>query len=90
MLSSDLYKPHTVDELLALECGGSRLEAGRPPCPHGVYRYEGVPVPVPDAGVPLGIVLEARRKLEANHRPSKNAGRVLGAERRDTALFRVR
>ena len=74
MLSSDLYKPHTVDELLALGVAEevvSRLDA----VPHGVYRYEGVPVPVPDAGVALGIVLEARRKLEANHRPSKNAGR---------------
>ncbi len=75
MLSSDLYKPHTVEGLRALGVSDevvSRMDADEP---HGIYRYEGVPVPVPDAGIPLGVVLEARRRLEANHRPSKNAGR---------------
>jgi len=75
MIRSDLYKPHTVEELRALEVSDevvSRLDADEP---HGVYRYQGIPVPVPDAGIPLGVVLEARRRLESNQRPSKNAGR---------------
>lgn len=75
MIASDHYRPHSVEELRAIGASEevvSNLDADRP---HGVYRYEGVPVPIPDAGVPLGIVLEARRRLGGNHRPSKNARR---------------
>lgn len=76
-LLSDLYKPHTVDELREIGVSdevASRLDGN---IGHGVYRYEGIPVPVPDAGIPLETVLEARRRVEAHTRtPHRNTSRV--------------
>ena len=75
LLMSDLYKPHTVEELRALGVSEevvSRLDADSV---YGVYRYQGIPVPILDAGILLETVLQARRKTESYVPPSRNAGR---------------
>jgi Recombinase zinc beta ribbon domain len=52
---------------------------------YGVWWYEGtdyedvkhrVPVPVPHAGIPLGVVEEAREDIRYNERPRRKNGRV--------------
>jgi len=75
LIESNLYKPHTVDDLR--ESGVSEevlknLDAGSV---YGLYTYKGIPVPIPDAGIPLSIVLEARREVASNVLPSKNGKR---------------
>ena len=71
----ETYKPHTVDDLR--ETGVSEevlknLDAGSV---YGLYMYKGIPVPIPDAGIPLSIVLEAQREVADNVLPSKNGKR---------------
>jgi len=81
MLRSDLYLSHTVDELRQLGVADEVVADLDADGLFGVYRYQGIPVPVPDAGIPLQVVLGARRRIENNepterrHGPSTNAGR---------------
>lgn len=66
VILDDLYKPHTLDELQELgvsEAVLDTLEAGKV---YGVYRYENIPVPVPDAGIPREVVDAARYKILSN------------------------
>lgn len=80
-LGSDLYLPHTTDELRQLGVSDSVVAGLDADGLFGVYRYQGISVPVPDAGIPLQVVLAARRRIENNepterrHEPSTNAGR---------------
>ncbi len=69
MILDDLYKPHTVEKLKTLGVSddvASRLDAGGT---YGVYRYQGIPVPIPNAGIPYEVVMEARRRVESHDRP---------------------
>lgn len=75
MLLSDLHKPHTVEELEA-EGIHSAIISGLTERLYGLYRYSDIPVPIPNASIPLEIVLRARERLENNVPTSKNAGRV--------------
>jgi site-specific DNA recombinase len=76
MIVDELYKPHTTDELRSLGVSESVLgnlegEAGL----YGVYRFEGIPVPIPDAGIGLELVRAARRRMANSAAPSENSGR---------------
>ena len=42
---------------------------------YGVYRFEGIPVPIPDAGIPLEVVKAARHAVENNRSPSRAGDR---------------
>ncbi len=73
---SDLYRPHTPEELRGLGVSDEVVASLDGSSLYGVYRYDGVPVPIPDAWIPLGVVLEARRRVGSNTAtPSRNAHR---------------
>lgn len=74
-LTSDLYKPHKVEELRELGVSEDVLARLDPEKSYGVYRYEDIPVPIPNSGAERQTVDTARRKSESNKAPSKNAGR---------------
>ena len=42
---------------------------------YGVYRYQGIPVPVPDAGIARETAAKARHRVENNRSPSRAAQR---------------
>src|SRR5215203_2321062 len=80
VIRDDLYKPHTVDELRELEVSETvldTLEAGKVYC---IYRYENIPVPVPDAGIPREAIEAARYRVLSNRttRGSRADSRVWG------------
>lgn len=75
MIASDLYKPHAVGELREAGVSEDVSKALDAASVYGVYRFQGIPVPIPDAGIPLEIVLEARRRVENNFSPSSNGKR---------------
>ena len=47
-----------------------------PEKPYGVYRYDGIPVPIPDAGIPLEVVERARHRVENNRSPARGGDRL--------------
>ncbi len=76
MLLDDLYRPHTLEELKGVGVSEDVTKALDTDSVYGVYRYQNVPVPVPDASNSLETVLRARRRVESNTAtPSKNAHR---------------
>lgn len=77
-ITSDLYKPHTLEELRELGVAEQVLAGLDPEKSYEVYRYEDIPVPIPSSGLERRVVDTARRKCESNvgaKAPSKNAGR---------------
>jgi len=77
MLASDLYRPHTVEEMREAGVNANVLQVLDADSVYGLYRYgeERIPVPIPNAGIPVEVVEAARRKIENNASPSRNAGR---------------
>lgn len=76
MLVSDLYRPHGVDEVRDLGVSEDVLAGLDESSSYGVYKFEGIPVPVPDAGIPLETVLQARERLETHVPTRKQTVRV--------------
>lgn len=74
-VTSDLYKPHTVEELRELGVSEQVLAGLEPEKSYGVYRYEDIPVPIPECGVDRQTVEAARKESESNKAPSRNDGR---------------
>ncbi|CAA9348400.1 MAG: hypothetical protein AVDCRST_MAG93-6999 [uncultured Chloroflexia bacterium] len=75
LIESNLYKPHTVDDLRGAGVSEEVLNDLDAESVYGLYTYKGIPVPIPDAGIPLSIALEARRGVASNVLPSKNGKR---------------
>jgi site-specific DNA recombinase len=75
MIVDDLYMPHTVDELRALGVSDGVAATLDRQHLYGVYRFEGIPVPIPDAGIGLELVRAARRRMANSVSPSENSGR---------------
>ena len=75
LILDDLYKAHTVSELRELGVSENVLDELDESNAYGVYRYADIPVPVPDAGIPLEIVSKARWRVSNNRSPAKGAGR---------------
>src|SRR5919199_1109223 len=75
LILDDLYKPHSVEELRT--AGVSEQVVGRldPEGRYGVYRFEGIPVPIPDAGIPRETVERARVNIAENRSPSRAGNR---------------
>ena len=75
MIASDLYRPHTIEELKGIGVSYevvAGLDAGTV---YGLYTYQSIPVPIPDAGIPLEVVEAARRNATNAVTPSRNDGR---------------
>jgi len=66
VILDDLYKPHSVDELRELGVSETVLNTLDAGTFYGVYRYEGIPVPVPDAGILPEMVEAARNRVLSN------------------------
>ena len=75
LILNDLYAPHTVGALREMGISEDvllKLDADEV---YGVYRFGDIPVPVPNAGVPLEVVKAARYKVHNNRSPSKSGSR---------------
>jgi hypothetical protein len=73
IVENDLYKPHTVAALRALGVSETVLATLDADKVYGVYRFEGIPVPIPDASIPLEVV-DAARYIVRNHRSPARSG----------------
>jgi site-specific DNA recombinase len=71
LILDDLYKSHTVDELRQAGVSEAVLGSLDASATYGLYRYEGIPVPIPDAGIPVGVIEEARHRVKSNRSPSR-------------------
>jgi site-specific DNA recombinase len=76
LIPSDLYKPHTIEELRAMGVSETVLTDLDASQHYGVYRFDEIPVPVPDAGIPLEVVREARYRVENNRASERPPNRV--------------
>ncbi len=74
LVSDELYRPHGIGQLRELGVQEKVLETLTEGS-YGLYRYQGIPVPIPDAGVPLETVERARAAVGDNRSPSKAASR---------------
>jgi site-specific DNA recombinase len=74
MIHCPLHKPHTVEELRGLGVAESVMATLHGET-YGVYSYRGIPVPIPDAGIPLEVVETARQRLGENTAPSSAGDR---------------
>ena len=73
LVLNDLYRPHTIEQLRQAGVSAdvlSRLDVGQA---YGLYYFDGIPVPVPEARIPCEIVDAARRKV-LSHRSPSNSG----------------
>jgi site-specific DNA recombinase len=75
LILDDLYAPHTFDALRDIGVSDDVLITLDGDKSYGVYRFDGIPVPVPDAGVPRDVVEAARYKVKNNRSPSKSGDR---------------
>jgi site-specific DNA recombinase len=75
IVQNDLYRPHTVAELAEMGVSGDVLGKLDTNKVYGVYRFEGIPVPIPDASIPLEVVKAARHAVENNRSPSRAGDR---------------
>lgn len=71
LVTDDLYLPHDVDELLVAGVSEEVLRGLDRDSLYGLYRYRGIPVPVPDAGMPREVVMAARERIKDNRSPSR-------------------
>lgn len=77
MLLNDLYRPHSVEESRGLGVSEEVAATLDPDARHGVYWYEGVPVPVDltGSGLDRATVDAARHRVKGNRSPSRAANR---------------
>ena len=75
LVLDDLYRPHTVEELSAAGVSEAVLATLDADNVYGVYRFDGIPVPVPDAGVPREVMEAARYKVLNNRSSSRSGNR---------------
>ena len=75
LILDDLYKPHTVEELLTTGVSEQVVTGLDPEESYGIYRFEGIPVPIPDAGIPRETVERARGAVEGHRSPSRAGNR---------------
>ena len=77
LILSDLYRPHTVEELRQMGVSETVLAGLDSERLYGVYRYDDIAVPVPDAGIDLATVEMARANVlsqRASQRAPSRAG----------------
>lgn len=75
LILDNLYKPHTVEELRAAGVSEQVMAGLDPDGRYGIYRFEGIPVPIPDAGIPRETVERARVNIAENRSPSRAGDR---------------
>ncbi len=71
-IHSDVYMPFSYEEVCALVAPEVAATLD-PDKAYGLWRFSGIPVPVPDAGIPREIAEMARERIKDNRRAS-NAG----------------
>jgi site-specific DNA recombinase len=75
LILDDLYKPHTVEELRTAGVSEQVIVGFDPERRYGIYQFEGIPVPIPDAGIPRETVERARANIAENCSPSRAGNR---------------
>jgi recombinase-like zinc beta ribbon protein len=80
LILSDLYRPHTVEELREMGVSEAVLAGLDAERLYGVYRYDDIPVPVPASGIDLATVEAARANVQSKRasqrKPSRAGGRT--------------